>query len=101
MLRFLLFCVLALLAMSVMALLYRTVKKEIDSFLNSPLSIALSLFAFGMLLVLVGLLFSDAGQGDYPYLAVTIAGAGGILALVTGAHVVVLTFKYLTRNRHN
>ena len=100
MLRLLFFSVIALLAMSIMALMYRTVKKEIDSFLNSPLSIALSLFAFGMLLVLVGLLFHNAGQGDYPYLSVAIASAGGIISIVTGAHVLVLTFKYLTRDKN-
>ena len=86
--------------MSLLALIYRTIKKEIDSFLNSPLSIALSLFAFGLLLVLIGLLFRDAGQGNYPYLSVALAGAGGIISIVTGAHVLVLTFKYMTRNKN-
>jgi hypothetical protein len=99
MLKLLFIALVVLLAFAAMVLIYRMLSKEISSFMNSPLSIALSMFLFGLMLIFIGFLFKDAGQGEYPYLFAMISGAGAIISVSTGAHALVLTFRYLTRNK--
>ncbi|MGB3621332.1 hypothetical protein FT643_06985 [Ketobacter sp. MCCC 1A13808] len=99
MLKLLFLSVVVLLVFAALALVYRMIRKEYNRFLGSPLSVALALLVLGLILICVGLLFADAGQGDYPHLFVLIAGAGVVLSVSTGAHIVILTFRYLMRNK--